>query len=157
MKQTQANGHCPCGQVKFTVQGPPLGRGYCHCTICQAFTQGPYADISVFRARDVQLPDPDLVQYDTYRPPPAVQRGKCRACGGAVVEVMQIFPLPRLVIVPTGNLPEGCRPEPSMHVFYHSRVADLDDDLPKYNGYWPSQLAFGRMLFSALVRGPAPA
>lgn len=146
---------CACGATRFSVQGPPLLRGFCHCTICQEFNQSAFADISVYRAGDVAMPDSDTLEFRAYRPPPAVQRGRCKACGGPAIEVMQIFPLPRLIIVPSGHLPAACRRDPALHVFYNSRQADVDDDLPKYSGYWKSQLAFGRRLLGALLRGPA--
>ena len=147
------NCQCPCGQTQFGVQGRPLLRAFCHCTICQAFNQAPYADVTLFRAKAVNMPSPDLVEYRTYRPPPAIQRGVCPACHRPALEVMNILPMPKLVIVPSANIrdPELFA-DPSLHIFYNHRVDDVNDGLPKFNGYLNSQLAFGHRLIRSLLR-----
>ncbi len=147
------NCRCECGQVQFNVTGTPLMRGFCHCTICQAFNEAPFADITLFRPADVIMPDDTAVEFRAYRPPPAVQRGKCRQCGKPAIEKMHIFPLPKAIIVPSQNIrDDALLPEPSMHVFYNSRVAEVDDDLPKYSGYLKSQLAFSHKLIVSMLR-----
>jgi hypothetical protein len=152
------NCQCSCGKVQFGVHGRPLMRGFCHCTICQTFNQAPYADITLFRGTDVDLPGSQLVEYRTYRAPPAVQRGKCRACGRPAVEYLRILALPTLVIVPSANLLDrSLIPKADLHIFYDRRVADIDDDLPKFQGYFASQGAFGRKLVSSLVHREASA
>lgn len=144
---------CACGEVQFSVHAAPLMRGFCHCTICQAFNEAPFADITLFRPKVVSMPDAGSVDFNAYRPPPAVQRGKCHACGKPAIETMSIFPLPKMVIVPTQNIrDEAYVPEPSLHLFYNSRVADIQDNLPKYSGYLKSQLAFGHRLMAAMLR-----
>jgi hypothetical protein len=152
------NCQCSCGKARFNVHGRPVLRGFCHCTICQAFNQAPYADITLFHATDVAMPSAEFVEYKVYRLPPAVQRGKCIACGRPVVEFMRIFPMPKLIIVPSSNIldPEFV-PKPSLHIFYDRRLAEIDDDLPKFNGYWKSQLAFGHKLVASLLRGESRA
>jgi len=44
--------------------------------------------------------------------------------------------------------PDGL-PESTMHVFYGTREADVDDSLPKYKGWFSSQLAFLKLLKAA--------
>ena len=144
---------CACGKTQFRLHGSPLIRAYCHCTICQQFSGAAFADISVFRPRDVEMPPAGQVEFRTYRPPPAVQRGNCVDCGKPALEMMNIVALPKMILVPTNNIAErGSLPEASLHVFYNSRVADADDDLPKYSGYWRSQFVFCRKLIAAMVR-----
>ncbi len=48
-------------------------------------------------------------------------------------------------------------PEPSIHIFYDTRVADIQDELPKYKGYLKSQLAIGHCLMASLLRRGQPA
>lgn len=148
------NAQCPCTSTQFNLQGTALLRGFCHCTICQAFNQAGYADITLFRAKDVQKPDPALVALKSYRSPPILQRGKCCQCDQPAIEYFHLFPMPEVVIVPTANiLDANLVPEPSLHIFYDRRVDDVQDTLPKYSGYLSSQLAFGRRLMSALLSG----
>lgn len=146
--------HCSCDSARFRVHGQPLLRAICHCTICQAFNEAPFADIALFRARDVDPPAEGKVSFDTYRPPPNVQRGKCVSCGKPAIENLQLPLLPAMVIVPTTNFTDqAALPPPAMHVFYNRRVADVDDDLPKYSGYWRSQMVFTAKVLGQLIRG----
>jgi len=145
--------HCHCGESAFTVQGRPLLRFICHCRICQAFNKGPYGDVTVFRRGDVTLPEGHRIEFQTYRPPPNVQRGKCPACDRPVVEFLNAGPLPGLAIVPSANFPDpAVLPGPALHIFYDRRVADAEDSLPRYSGYWSSELALGRRLMGALLK-----
>jgi len=143
---------CGCGTSKFAVHGAPIIRAYCHCQICQAFNNGPYADITILLAKDVTMIDDTSIAYNTYSAPPAVQRGKCEACGHVAIEFLRLFPLPKLAIIPSVNFSDCTSlPEPSLHIFYHRRVADMPDSLPKYSGYLRSQLVFAQRLLSSMV------
>ena len=135
------------------MRGKPLLRAYCHCTICQAFNQASFADITVFRANDVDMPDKSSVDYATYRMPPAIQRGKCIHCGHPAIEYLNLSPLMKLVIVPSINIGDhDYVPQPSMHIFYDKRMVEAKDDLPKYKGYAKSQFGFGKKLVSQLIK-----
>jgi len=141
--------------VKVVAQRPPLFRIICHCTICQSFNRAAFADVSVFRAKDVIVPPGNLVDFRTYRPPPAIRRGKCARCGGPAVELAAI---PPLAIVPSANFDDvSFLPVPAFHIFYERRVSDAEDDVPKHSGYWPSQLAFLSRYVTSLRRGQASA
>ena len=149
----EPNALCHCGVVAFSIHGAPRLHGYCHCTICQAFNEAPFADITLFRQRDVTLPSEELLDYQFYTSPPMVRRGKCKACGKPAVETLSLPLLPKLVIVPTANIRDAALvPPPSIHMFYHRRQAEVQDNVPKYEGYLRSQLAFGRRLIGSLLR-----
>lgn len=144
---------CPCGAVAFSAQRPPLMRFICHCTICQRFNDASHADMVVLLTDDVVPPPDGSVNFGTYRPPPAVQRGKCASCDKPAIEFMRLPIYPGLTFVPTANFPDAQRlPEPCMHLFYEKRAADIDDALPKYQGYLKSQLAFARAVYPAWWR-----
>jgi len=152
MIDSNFNSQCVCGRTGFTVQGKPLLRAFCHCTICQRFNQAPYADITLFKSRDVIRPQKDLVEFKSYKSPPILQRGKCVSCGGAAIEYLQV-PMLQLVVVPSKNIHDkSFVPAPSFHIFYNSRVSDIEDGLPKYGGYIKSQLSLGHALFGSLKK-----
>lgn len=157
-KNSLRSGHrltcsCLCGETEFQVRVKPLMRAYCHCSICQEFNQGSYADITVFRSRDVIKPDNSLIEFKSYQFPPILQRGQCRTCRGATIEYLNIPFLP-LVIVPTRTIQDcSLAPEPSLHMFYDCRVDDVQDNLPKYSGYIQSQYHFiGQLLRKFLLK-----
>lgn len=138
--------HCDCGKAVLVVAGPVMGRVRCHCTICQSVNEGDFADSTILLAKNVPLDRVEHVRFETLKEPPALQRGFCRSCGGYVMAHGTIFPFPRLAFVPVARYPDDVRlPEPDMHVFYEARVADSDDELPKY-GKWPTLLSMLRIL-----------
>ncbi len=141
---------CSCGAASFQTLGAPLFRILCHCTICQRFNRAPFADVLVYRAKDVTLPPADAVDFDTYKPPPNVRRGKCATCGQPAIEVFSAPVLPNLVMVPTSMFKsDAVLPSPVAHIFYDKRVSDAEDQYPKHRGYLRSQTAFLKYLWSA--------
>ena len=144
---------CSCGATRFQTVGKPLFRILCHCTICQRFNDAPFADVLVYRAPDVELPPAGAVDFDTYKPPPNVQRGKCASCGQPAVEVFSAPVLPKLVMIPRSVMqPQTNLPQPIAHIFYDKRTKDAEDELPKHEGFVRSQLAFLKHLWSATRR-----
>ncbi|MEM7612920.1 MAG: GFA family protein [Pseudomonadota bacterium] len=132
----------------------PLFRLLCHCSICQQFNDSAFADVVVFRAAAVQQPDASKIRFDTYRPPPNVQRGKCTICERPAIEVFEAPLAPSLIMIPQPMFVDNAAlPDPVAHIFYESRVDDINDALPKYSGYFRSQLAFGKFLIRGLWQG----
>ena len=152
MSQAGMNTHCSCGRVNYNIVGKPLLRAFCHCSICQAVNKAPYADITLFRYRDVVTPGDVNLEFKSHKFPPILKRGKCVACDNIAIEYLQLVAIPRMVIVPSDNVDDkSLIPAPALHIFYESRVADIEDSLPKYKGYLSSQLAFGRKLIDSLL------
>ena len=145
---------CQCGQTKFTLLGEPLMRVVCHCKTCQEYNQSAFADILVFRSKDVSLPKDNNVEFKSYQSPPMVQRGKCLNCLKPAIELFNMPLFPKLTMVPSENIPEDFDlPITSFHMFYHRRVNDIDDKLPKKNGFISSQMAFMWKLFGVMAFG----
>jgi hypothetical protein len=143
MRQTCS---CRCGASRLAVNGEPIGRFYCHCTICQAVYQQPYADVTIFRRGR----SPCLT---TAPPRSGLNRGTCPACAAPVVAFMALGPLRMFAFVRSHNFERPSElPEPSLHIFYHRRVADATDALPKVSGYWVSEMAVSRMIFGGAFR-----
>jgi len=139
---------CSCGHTKFKVIGEPKLRMICHCTICQKFNGVPHADILVYKTAQVKAPAEGVVNFETYKPPPNVQRGKCAQCGQAAIEVFAMPLFPKLTMIPADMFLDTVQlPAPKAHMFYDKRLADAADDLPKRNGFVSSQLAFFKYLW----------
>ena len=140
---------CPCGETRFELSGAPLLRFLCHCRVCQEVYRKPFADVVVVRDRQLLKPLDASLEFRRYRPPPSVLRSVCAACRNPVVARA---PMMGLAFMPTRNLPaEVPAPAPALHVFYHRRAADVEDELPKVSGYWASEWAVVRALFPALL------
>jgi hypothetical protein len=110
----------------------------------------PFADVVAVRAKDVVLKNAGNISFKKYRPPPNFNRGVCRTCGKAVVEVAGFGPF-KVMFIPANNFEPGAQlPPVRIDIFYHRRVLDLPDGVPKYSGYYRSELAVGKLIMSGL-------
>lgn len=142
---------CLCGHVKLYVQKPFMTRFFCHCTICQSVYQKPFADITVLLAKNVEIHDPNAILFSRHRLPPNVNRGICSSCKTPAIGFMRLVPGLKLAFLPTHMLlDQSCTPEAAEHLFYDSRIGDIDDALPKHSGYWSSELAAMRLIIPKL-------
>jgi hypothetical protein len=133
---------CPCGVSTFEVYTKPLARFYCHCLICQKLYQKPFADFTVMLSNNVTVHNESKIKFDRYRLPPALRRGICISCKQPVIGFLRIAPYVQLAFVASSRYPKcSLLPAPQAHIFYHRRTADINDDLPKYEGYLRSELA----------------
>ncbi len=140
--------HCSCGHTVFEVNGSPKLRIICHCTICQKYNAASHADVVVYKSSQVSQPPVNVVDFETYKRPPNVQRGQCSKCQQAVIEVFSFPLMPKLTMVPADMfVDDASLPKPCAHMFYERRVSDVEDELPKHNGFMSSQLAFFKRLW----------
>jgi hypothetical protein len=143
---------CLCGATRFAVKGEPIGRFFCHCTICQAVYQKPFADATFFWGRAIALPDKSAIEFRRFRSPPALNRGICPRCRNPAAAFMASGPL-TVAFVPSQNFENPADlPKPGCHIFYERRVADIDDSSPKICGYWSSEAYVTRKILGALFR-----
>lgn len=142
---------CPCGASRFAVHGGPIGRFFCHCTICRKAYGKPFADVTYFRAASVTLPNSPAIEFRRHRPPPAMRRGTCAKCGNPVVNLLGFPRSLALAFVPSQNFPQATElPAPDAHIFYDRRVSDVADAIPKVSGYWASEAHVTRSLLAGL-------
>lgn len=148
---TPAQVRCNCGAVQLKVHGA-LTRFFCHCRICQRLNNAPYGD-PVFAWRShVDVDDPAQLTWKRYRWTPInVNRGTCRTCGTLILEHVALSPL-SIVIAQTWEDPNLLPPSRG-HVFYETRVGDIEDDLPKRSGYMSSELAVSRWILEGALGG----
>lgn len=153
MNNLRAEGGCGCQHVQFEVNCAPLFRAFCHCTICQEFNQADFADIIVVRTKNVTQPEIGRIKFKNYNRLPIINRGRCAKCSGVAIETLSIPSLPRITIIPLQTLVRSTGvPEPLFHMFYHRRVKDANDDLPKLTNYIQSQWRFSSAVLTALMR-----
>jgi hypothetical protein len=152
-----ARAQCDCGTCVIEIKKAPTVRLNCHCTICQAFTGVAYSDVMVVPAEQAVIKNEDWITYKKFRkyrfPPPNLARGRCRNCGKAFVETWGFGSRHVLLFVRyvCFEHPEGF-PPPEAHMFYEHRVKDADDNVPKYEGYFPSEWAMAKMIVHALSK-----
>lgn len=143
------HGACECGICAFELSVTPTTRFICHCTICQAFTDKPYADMTIVRAKHLRLINVDKISFEKYRPPPNINRGLCLNCKKPVVEFGGLGPL-KWVFIPASNFEsQALLSAPQTYLFYNRHVTEALDNLPKHSGYFRSQIAIGKMLIKS--------
>ncbi len=144
---TPQEGSCSCYSNTYTINHTPVARFVCHCTICQDYTGKAYNDVTVLLKSDVSELDINKTLFRRWKMPPNINRGLCKYCHKPSIEMALGG---NLILVPTNNYPDiAALPEPTMHLFYNRRVEDMDDGLPKYNGFVQSQA----MIVKALAHG----
>ncbi len=140
---------CPCGASTFKVVAPPALRFYCHCSICQKLYQQPFADATVLKLSDVILPEAHEIQFKKYRKIVGIERGTCSQCCKPVMAIAGSGAKGLAFIAAQNYADERMLPPVKMHIFYGSRCAEVEDELPKYRGYLRSQFAVLRSLSAA--------
>jgi hypothetical protein len=144
---------CLCGATRFGVKGAPIGRFFCHCTICRKVYRKPFADVTYFRAAAVNLPADQPVEFRRYRPPRGVRRAICARCDNPVAAFLTMVPGVSVAFVSSQNFPPSAElPTPDSHIFYRWRVAEIADAVPKLSGSWSSQSYVARKVFADLFR-----
>src|SRR5207248_6756777 len=77
-------GKCFCGAVEISVEGDPVGAGYCHCASCRSWSAGPVNAFTLWKPDAVKVTkgqDAVGVFHKTGRS----YRKWCRVCGGPLL------------------------------------------------------------------------
>jgi hypothetical protein len=128
----EIRGSCLCGEVAYTISGPPLRMFYCHCSRCRLARSAAYAANAFYKADGLRWPrGADLVQ--DYALPGAKFFGAafCRRCGSALPRVSVER---NAAVVPVGSLDT----DPGMlvqgHIFVDSMAGwdRITDRVPQF-------------------------
>jgi len=142
---------CQCGANQYQLQSDKIVRFYCHCEVCQRYSQKPFSDVCVGLRKHINLEDISATEFKRMKLPPNIERGLCTQCGQPSIE----FGLGRsLCFIPTRNIKAEKIvqiPDASLHMFYHRRQHDAEDTLEKYGGFISSQWAILRLIYKELL------
>jgi molecular chaperone Hsp31 and glyoxalase 3 len=114
-------GACKCGAVEYEVQDVMVA-AYCHCKDCQTFFGAPFAKLTAVQEEDFKL----TKGADSLEEMPNGDKGSryvCKSCSGFVYNLYSIG-----VVAVESDL------EPTRHIHYSERAADVDDSLHKDEG-----------------------
>ena len=111
--------------------------------------------MTLFQLPVVKLPE-QATTYGKYKRFAAIDRGICDACHNPVMARMGAGGQ-GYAFISTHNFTDPSALTPSvMHVFYGTRAADIDDDLPKHSSWLSSQWAFLKLLRAASEATQSP-
>jgi len=145
-------GHCFCRAVSFALSAEPILSAYCHCTICQRLNACPFIHTMHFEESAFKWTheEPQESYMDGYSNPekPGKKRWRCKACGSNVSSYNSVTSkwsvwgcqLDRGM---DGKIKDWNIVKPTAHIFYGSRVLDVDDDLSKWEGYENKSVRIG--------------
>ncbi|KAF8215784.1 Mss4-like protein [Mycena galopus ATCC 62051] len=140
--ETVRKGGCFCGDLSFTIEGKPLFSLYCHCTQCQradgaAFVSTMHYSPSAFSWTYAAEKEPEV---ETLRGFTLYRCKTCRSCAATQMSDSQNWALrgTQLERDENGKIKNWDGVKPSSHIFYGTRLINVADDLPKWEGF-PNQ------------------
>ena len=132
---------CFCGGVRYEVCSDPLDAKICHCIVCQKLHGAPMQWAAIFSKKDVRITEGIalLSFYNcTLNKDERIQPCKvsCARCHSLIADEGRNMWLAFPSLFDFGSsqkVPESFKP--TCHIFYGSRVMDINDNLPKWSGH----------------------
>lgn len=125
----ELSGGCLCGAVRFRVTAAPFYARYCHCTMCQRITGGPFHVGATVPIEAFAFTQGEPRAYESS---PGYVRLFCGACGSAMG--FQARDKPKLAYFALGCLDDPNAIEPQFHMFTSNQVkwCDIAKGLPRH-------------------------
>ena len=125
----ELTGGCLCGAVRFRVTVKPLLASYCHCTMCQKESGGPFAVFATVPFEGFSFTKGEPAAYEAS---PGNLRLFCGACGSSVGA--RVAEDPKLIAINLGCLDDPNLIKPELHAFTSTQVSwcEMGDGLPRH-------------------------
>jgi hypothetical protein len=137
----EAKASCLCGGVAWRVRDPLDFTSHCHCGRCRKSHGTPFATYLICGAETFTL-DRGRELIARYESSPGFFRPFCSRCGAVVPDGE---PWKGMVGVPFGPFDDDPGVRPLSHIFVSSKPPwfEIEDDLPRFDGYPPGFDAAG--------------
>lgn len=126
-------GGCLCGAVRFEVDGPAIGAGFCYCRDCQKVSGGMPAAVAVFARSGYRLTaGPPAVHQATAESGGQVTRMFCAKCGTHLSAYNEKHP--EMLPIKVGTIDQPFDFEPSANLWTRSALTwhPLDRSAPSF-------------------------
>jgi hypothetical protein len=127
-------GKCFCGAVEITVDGEPVGSGYCHCASCRSWSAAPVNAFTLWK-KDAVTVTKGRENVGEFHKTERSYRKWCKTCGG---HLFTEHPEWNLIDVYAATIPEFSF-KPGVHVNYAQTTLRMKDGLPKLKDF-PAEL-----------------
>jgi hypothetical protein len=134
-------GNCFCGQVEVTVEGDPVGAGYCHCSSCRSWSGAPVNAFTLWKPEAVKV-SRGQENVTAFHKSARSSRKWCRLCGG---HLFVEHPQWNLIDVYAATIPTFPF-KAGVHVNYAESVLPMKDGLPKMKDFPPELGGTGSMI-----------
>jgi hypothetical protein len=131
-------GECLCGAVRFAVDEPFVGAGFCHCTTCKKISGGVGTASGRVRTNAIRLLAGEE-HVRTFQPAEGTAKSFCGICGSNLLGGG--WPDSEWTSVRLSTLDEPVDVQPDSHTYVRSVVpweTLPDDGLPRHEGARPS-------------------
>ena len=134
MSNSNFNGGCQCGAVRYQVTGRPVMAAICHCSMCRRANAAPVVAWAMFEESQLSF---TLARPKAYASSPGAVRGFCGACGTQICFTAEY--LPGLIDITIGSLDEPDSIAPGLHYWHSERLAwvEFADELPRHPEFPP--------------------
>jgi len=138
MNETEFEGGCLCGAVRYRAASAPVRGVMCHCSMCRKHSGAPALAFIHFPARSFTW---TKGRPNRYRSSKIGERGFCASCGSTLV--MYEEGLTDRVQVTVGSLDTPERARLNDHTWTEDQLPwfEVKDDLPRYQRYNPDETA----------------
>lgn len=131
---TTREGGCLCGRVRFSAEGEPRGKAWCHCPSCRRASGAPVVAWATYAMERVRFTAESLGRYESS---PGVVRGFCTHCGTPVSYEGDM--IPGFIDLTIASFDDPASLAPDMHIFNRYRLpwqpvesgAVVFDELPE--------------------------
>ncbi|KAI0307625.1 Mss4-like protein [Multifurca ochricompacta] len=133
-------GSCFCGAITYALSSPPVLRAYCHCTQCQRLTGCPFIHTLHFPSSAFSWTHDAPVHTFINPHRPWKTRTRCQVCGVTIASHNSKTDRVSVWGSHLARDDSGCilhweDVRPTAHMFYGTRLLEIDDNLGKWEGY----------------------
>jgi hypothetical protein len=155
--ESQREGGCACGAVRYRLTSEPLFTHCCHCLNCQRQTGSAFVINLLIEADRVELLADEPQEVEVPRDDGSKQRiSRCPTCQ---VAVFSDYGRPEVLFVRGGTLDEPTEITPDVHIFTKSKVGwvTLPESVPAFEVYYDSKTLWPAASLERLKAALAPA
>jgi len=126
---TQMEGGCLCGSVRYSVSGAPFAAEYCHCRMCQKSSGAVTVSWMDFRVEQLTWTLGTPAEYESSE---NVRRGFCADCGSTLS--FRDTRHPEYITLAIASLDDPNLVEPTYHIYTESQVKwlNINDDCNRF-------------------------
>jgi hypothetical protein len=154
--ESQREGGCACGAVRYRLTSEPLFTHCCHCLNCQRQTGSAFVINLLIEADRVELLAGEPQAVEVPRDDGSKQRiSRCPICQ---VAVFSDYGRPEVLFVRGGTLDEPKEIAPDVHIFTKSKVSwvTLPESVPAFEVYYDSKTLWPAASLERLKKALAP-
>ena len=133
MSDSNFDGGCQCGAVRYQITGEPIMAAICHCSMCRRANAAPVVAWVMFEQSQVSFTN----SPKEYASSPEATRGFCSTCGTQISFTAEY--IPGLIDITVGSLDQPGSIKPDLHYWHSEHLAwvEFADGLPRHPQFPP--------------------